>query len=278
MRVGSPRNALPLLLQHEPGRTVTLEPGGHVVRKTFSGSDVATLEGMARRERDRMDGYAAALTTVVGAGCPRSIELLRCGQDVVLRMERAPGRPLRDELNSTVLDAGRYRDLAVVISGALIAYVRTFDEPYWDFIFRNMFYDPAGGVVSFFDFGVPEIYGPFLGELRRRRPLEVSAGGMVASAVFEAARPRHVMRRLEHRQAPVLAASVVQALTEMAPAGSIGVAATLEVARTTYRAASAGGSPLRRGWYRYPGRGLARPGQKFARVGRIGGSNPGDHY
>ena len=83
----------------------------------------------------------------------------------------------------------------------LVRYVDTFGEPYWDFIFRNMFYDEDEHLVTFLDFGFPPLFLPILDELERRSPIEVSLAALVASAIFDAGRPKRMGRLREHHHA-----------------------------------------------------------------------------
>ncbi len=253
------------VLQREPGRTVTLEEGGATVRKAFHGDAAAVLAEQARREFDRMSRFTAALADVDLAACPEPLELGTVPEPFV-RMTRAAGVPMQDHLARTTWTPDTHRRVADVLRRALVRYVETFDEPYWDFILRNMFYDPDTGMVTFFDFGVPALYEPAIADLERLSSLEVSLGSLLASSVFEAGRPRRLSRRREHRQAPLLARTVlVRCLDEShgLPVGIDGVAAA---ARITYGLAASDGGRLRRAWYRSGGRLLARPGATLDRL------------
>jgi hypothetical protein len=246
------------VLQEEPGRTIVIEDGAAVVRKTFYGDDPTALGALVRREAERMREFADALDSVEGAECPRPIEV-SFGPEPFIRMTRARGERMQDLLATQQWTASRFEAVAAVLDRALTCYVQTFGEPYWDFILRNMFYDVDSGVVTFLDFGIPTIYEPRLEELNRFSPVEVSIGGLVASSIFEAGRPIRMSRRLEHRQAPRLSAAVARmAIARGADPGGIRA-----VAKLTYGLASSHGGPTRRAWYATAGRCLARPGRKL---------------
>jgi hypothetical protein len=255
------------VLQQEPGRTVALEDGGLIVRKTFHGADRAQLAQMAAREIDRMARFREALDGIDSATCPRPVEL-GGGPEPFLRMERARGVPMQDHLASEPWDRARYDRVGHVLREALTRYVETFGEPYWDFILRNMFYDPGRDLVTFLDFGVPTIYLPALDRLARHAPMEVSLGGLVASAVFESARPRRMRRRLEHRQAATLAAVVLERCLAASDGLPLSRAGVHTVAFTTYGLAAAGGGWGRRQWYRWYGATLGRQSDKLERLCR----------
>ncbi len=255
----------PKVLQREPGRTVTLEDGGAGVRKTFHGDDTAFLAQLAWREFDRMGRFRAALDDVDLATCPKPLEVGALPEPFV-RMELAAGVPMQDHLARTTWSTDMYQRVAEVLRQALIRYVQTFDEPYWDFILRNMFYDANTGIVTLFDFGIPVLYEPAIPDLERLSPLEVSLGSLLASSVFEAGRPRRLSRRREHRQAQVLARTVLMRCllaSDGLPIGSEGVA---RAARITFDLAASDGGWLRRTWYRSCGRLLTRPGVTLDRL------------
>jgi hypothetical protein len=128
-----------------------------------------------------------------------------------------------------------------------------------------MFYDGSDGRVTFLDYGVPEIYGPALAEFARMAPLDVSLGSMVASAVFESTRAKHLARRREHRQSLLLAEAVLRQCERQAPPGAMSRAGVLSASRTAIGLASSGGGLLRRGWYRSMGPMFGRPASKLAR-------------
>ena len=256
------------ILQQEPGRTVALEAGGLVVRKTFHGADSDRQRLLATREFEHMLRFSTALARVENAMCPQPLELV-VGAETYVRMERVKGLPMRDELNLSRWDVDAYRRIADILTRALMCYVETFAEPYWDFIFRNMFYDPVDHQVTFIDFGVPELYTPVLDEFSSVQPLEVSLGGMVASSIFESARPKYVTRQREHRQAPALAEAVLRRCQETALPGVLSMDRVMSVARTAYGLASSGGGVLRESWYRFGGPLLANPTVKLDRFAKV---------
>ena len=254
------------VLQREPGRTVTLEAGGATVRKTFHGEDTAGLARLASREFDRMSRFRVALGNVDLATCPKPLEVGVLPEPFV-RMERAAGAPMQEHLARTTWNAQNYQRVADAMRIALIRYVETFDEPYWDFIVRNMFYEPTTGIVTFFDFGIPVLYEPAISELQHLAPLEVSLGSLLASSAFEAGRPRRFWRRREHRQAQVLAAEVLTRCLEASEGLPITVEGVTRAARLTFDLAATDGGWLRRTWYRSCGRLLTRPSATLHRLG-----------
>ena len=155
-------------------------------------------------------------------------------------------------------------ELASALSEALFCYVATFDEPYWDFIFRNMFFDADLALVTFLDFGFPDLYRPLLGELLRHHPVEVSLGALVASAIFEAARPKRFRRRREHRRAFELAKLTVEHVVSEPAGARVRVDAVRECARALYGLATTDGGALRQGWYLRAGPLIAQPSSKLA--------------
>jgi hypothetical protein len=254
------------ILQREPGRTVAMEAGGQAVRKTFHGHDPVSLKALAAREFDRMQVFRQALDGIESATCPRPLELGDAVEPYV-RMERARGVPLQDHLASHTWDAPLFDHVSGVLEHALTRYIETFGEPYWDFIFRNMFYDPNLRLVTFLDFGVPTIYMPALDEFRAWSDVEVSLGSLVASSLFEAARPRRMTRRREHRQAVVLAGQVLRCCAHGSETATPRPEGVRGAALTAYGLACGQGGRVRRRWYRHVGAILARPSRALDRLG-----------
>ncbi|KRE32491.1 hypothetical protein ASG82_23660 [Mycobacterium sp. Soil538] len=232
------------LLQRQPDRTVSLEAGGTVVRKEFTGP-LASTE--AAREHDRLQQFHRALGSDGRARCPRPIEVGTDGPAFV-RMERAPGQSLIAHLGSRPWSDEEINQLASVLAGAVQTYIDTFDEPYFDFHLRNMTYEPAEGRVWFFDFGIPSTFAPDLvARLLQQAPLDVSVGNLLGSTVFEATRPRTMLQRRRHRQSFLLA-DAVRAQLPVAPAE------VRRVARVVCDAAAAHGDWTAMAWYRSIGR------------------------
>ncbi len=233
------------LLQREPGRTVTLEAGGAVVRKEFAGS---TASAEAAREHDHLERFSRALGTDGHACCPRPLEV-GAGDPAFVRMQRAPGEPLTDHLGRRRWSREEIDWLADVLAGAVQTYVDTFAEPYFDFHLRNMTYEADRGRAWFFDFGVPSTFPPALdARLREQSPLDVSVGNLVGSTVFEATRPRTVLQRRRHRQSFLVAAAVRARLP-------LGPGDVRWVARSVWDAAVTDGDEWSAvAWYRSVGR------------------------
>ena len=236
------------VLQREAGRTVALEDDGRTVRKTFHGEDGVDVRQLATSEYERMMQFAQALVGVAHAECAKPVELA-LGDAPYIRMERARGIPMQQDLGATAWESDRYTAVAGVLRGALIRYIETFGEPYWDFILRNMFYERASETVTFLDFAVPSLYLPAIEELKQCAPLEVSLGALLASSIFEASRPKRILRRREHRQAPVLAQAVLRRCLEDSAGLTVEVAGVRRVAHLAYGLASTGGSWFRQAWY-----------------------------
>jgi hypothetical protein len=152
------------------------------------------------------------------------------------------------------------------ITAALNAYIGAVGEPYYDFKPDNILYDAATGLVAFIDLGLPTYWRP-------PRPghsfHEVSLGTLMASVVFETARPRHVALARLHRQIGELAVDLVAAVRASgavvrAP-NLLRVAEDAYLDNTLYR-----GGLARTAWYATVGFALGRrlnlPDGKFAPV------------
>ena len=191
---------------------VSLESGGGAVRKTFIGPDPDALIVLATREHDRLSRFSAALDQVRGARCPMSLGVSG-GPHPSVRMTRAHGLPLAERLGRP-FDQQEIEWLTRVLSDGLSAYVETFDEPYYDFHFRNMLYDVRGPEISFLDFGVPDHLVSVKSELDRLPPFDVSLGNLYGSSLFEAVRPRNLHRARQNRSTVRLSCSVVETLLD----------------------------------------------------------------
>jgi hypothetical protein len=236
------------LLQNEPGRVVALENGGSVVRKTYVGGDPDVLGAMAVREFERMSVFRDALRECTGATCPRPLELA-LGRQPYIRMTRATGIAMEDSLKCEVWSAARFARVGDILCRAVDTYVRTFDEPYWDFILRNMLYDPEKQLVTFIDYEIPPACLRLLDTLSRFSPLDFSVGTLVASSIFEPRRPRRLFRRRQHRQASALVRAAVRSFRNP-PGVELKVAQVREVAHLNYELATGGGNAVRRVWYK----------------------------
>ncbi|TWF79000.1 hypothetical protein FHX44_114926 [Pseudonocardia hierapolitana] len=198
------------VLQCEPGRVVTLEADNATVRKTFTGPDLIAERYAAEREFDHLSRYRTALSTYALATCPKAIEVNLIGPPFV-RMERAVGAPLTSHLAGVLLTERQFDQLAAVIVDALRIYVLTFSEPYYDLHLRNMAVEVPSGLVTFFDFGVPDIFDPVVVKsLNDLPPLDVSLGNLLGSTAFEAARPKTLHCRLRHQQSVRLVEKVLR--------------------------------------------------------------------
>jgi hypothetical protein len=252
------------VLQREPGRLVVLEEGGTVVRKIYSGDEPNRLYDLAAREFDRLRRFRDALSGLGGATCPQPLEI-RSGASPFIRMERAAGVSMEDYLNDKPWSPELYESVGRTLQEALPRYIQTFGEPYWDFIIRNMFFDPDRRLVTFLDFGIPESYGPLLEELSRYSALEFSLGTLAASPVFESRRPKRIIRRREHRQAFALVSVVLRRFRDAAD-GNLKIEEVREAARITYALAADTGGRFRRGWYSSAARILTEPMTRIDRL------------
>jgi len=252
------------VLQHEADRTVLLEADGTTIRKVFHSDARSTSIELAAREFSILERFNAALADEEHLTCPRPLQLGQ-GDEVYIRMERAAGSPMQDHLNLGLLPIAEAQ-LAALLSHGLFRYVDTFGEPYWDFIFRNMFFAADPGVVTFLDFGFPDLYLPRLDELRRRTPMEVSLAALVASAIFDAGRPTRMTRRREHARAFRIATLTLHHAVSDPASPEVSIDAVCACATALYALATGGGRRVRREWYLRIGALLARPTAKLGQL------------
>jgi hypothetical protein len=242
-----------------------MEDGGSTVRKTFQGGDAARQYELAAREFEHLRLFSEALSDLDGARCPRPLEL-GAGPEPYVRMECASGVPMQEHLNDEVWPVELHERVGQVLKQALVRYVDTFNEPYWDFIFRNMFYDPKRHVVTFLDFGIPTAYEPRLEELARYSAIESSLGALIASSIFETGMPKKMLQRRRHRQALVLIAAVLERFLDTSGDVDLRIEEVRRTARIAYGLTENEGGLARQGWYRSCGRVLARPSTKMNRL------------
>jgi len=247
------------LLQKEPGRVVALEDGGAVVRKTYTDGDPDDLRAAAAREFDRIGTFRDVLQRCDGATCPAPLEL-SLDLPPYVRMTRAAGIPLEDCLNREVWPMERLNPLGDIICRAARRYVDTFDEPYWDFILRNMLYDPCEHVVTFVDYEIPAACRPLVGDFARFSPLAFTLGTLVASAIFEARRPKRMVRRRCHRQASILVRAIIRSFFNSSDSPEPGVEQIREVALIRYGMDTSAGGRVRHAWYGAAARLWTAPG------------------
>jgi hypothetical protein len=252
------------LLQEGGGRRITVEPGGKVVHKSFSGLPPEEARRQARSEYERLQSLAAAIRVVPGAASPQPLELVSAPVPGI-RMELLGGEPLVDVLAKSVTDPGWRRGLATTMVRALRAYVDAVGEPYPDFQFNNMLWDRSSRVLGFVDVGEPDRGRPLPGGTS---PFEAGIANLVASTVFQSARPRWLGRRRQHRQAVALCAEAVAiALSEPngPDPGRLRAAARAVYVREAY-----GGGLLASTWYGsvgyVAGRRVTAPGLRFGPV------------
>ncbi|MGY1688910.1 hypothetical protein [Geodermatophilus sp. SYSU D01105] len=127
-------------------------------------------------------------------------------------MSRIEGQPLMDHLARTELHDERLGELAAAVATALRVYVEAVREPYHDLKLDNVMLQPSGA-LAFLDFGRPQGHVP--SEDRVDDALyESSVANLLASLVFESARPKRLVRRRLHRQSAAMATALVVALAD----------------------------------------------------------------
>ena len=168
-------------------------------------------------------------------------------------MTFVPGDNLVDVLRRP-LAPGRRAEMARTIAAGLDAYIEAVGEPYYDLKFDNVLYDAATGLLGFIDLGLPSYWRPPRPGLSCH---EVSLGVLMASAVFETARPRHVALPRLHRQIGDLAVDLVAAVRASGAAvrtpNMVRAAEDAYLDNTLYR-----GDPVRTAWYATVGFALGR--------------------
>jgi hypothetical protein len=222
------------------------------VRKTFHVGPQAVRARQAQEELTRLERFAASLEDVPGVACPRPLELL--SDPPGLRMAHAPGANLFALLGGRLIDASARERLATPIAAAVAAYVGALGEPLPDFKFDNLLYDAATDTLTFVDLGAPQdAVAPAPG----LSPYEISAGDMLASVVFQSARPRHALERRRHAHSVALAVAVVRALRATG-AGPLRDAELAAATAAAYRRCAFGRSARRSAWYATAGYALGR--------------------
>lgn len=236
------------ILKRAPGRVVLLEAGGVAVRKEFTGPDLLRQRALAAREHARMRDFHEVLSRVgTGVTCPIPLEL-GPGPPPFVRMSRASGAPLLLHLEAQTWSRELMARVAASIGSALPAYIRAFDEPYWDFILKNFLYDPDQQVVTVLDFEVPPAFVPYLDEFAGFSALGVSLGSLVSSQVLEARRPRNLGAWRGHRQGLDMVRAVVQACRK-ATGNAVDLDEIRAAALLAYRLAIGMGGLIEQGWY-----------------------------
>jgi hypothetical protein len=239
------------VLQKGHGRRVVREAGGQTVRKSFSTGSRAESEQAAAEELSRLVRFSAALVDVPGADCPRPLGPVLAPEPGYL-MSWVEGEILVDHLSRRVVPEEELREMGRTIARALGAYVTAVQEPYSDLKLGNILVGP-GGVLTFVDFGPPQDYEVPPGS---ETAYETSVGNLLASLVFESARPRSFLHRRMHRQGAVVATALVHALRE---AGRpLREDLLIASARRAYRRSTFGRRSLTRtAWYATAGRAIA---------------------
>lgn len=231
------------LLQEGPGRRIVVEAGG-TVRKTFTGADA---QRTAAAELARLTRFAAALADVPGVSCPRPLGPVE-DPGPGYRMSWVDGVDLCEHLRRPVPPAELDR-LGRTIGAVLRTYVEAVGEPYTDLKLGNVLVG-RDGALAFCDVGLPDGAVP---PLDATGAAEVSVGNLLASLLFDSARPGWFWRRRVHRQSAVLAAALVAGFADAGrPLDPDALRAATDQAyrRITFDRRS----PLRTAWYATAGR------------------------
>ena len=209
------------------------------MRKSVPGWPAAEGRAAAAAELRRLERFSAALAALPEATCPEPLGLVE-EPAPGLRMRRLDGENLVGVLAARELDAGRIARFADTMAAALDACVEATGEPYFDFKFDNVLV--AGDTLGFLDLGTPQHWRePDPGWT----PHEVSLGNLLASALFEIGRPRHVARVRLRRQAAALATRTVRATQAPLDPAHLSAAAREAYVRATFGRRS----PLHSAWY-----------------------------
>ncbi|MGY1703998.1 hypothetical protein ACI79C_05440 [Geodermatophilus sp. SYSU D00697] len=146
---------------------------------------------------------------MAGVTCPQPLGVVE-GPHPGFRMSRIEGQPLMDHLARTELSVERLGALAAAVATALRLYVETVGEPYHDLKLDNVMLEPSGA-LAFLDFGRPLGHVPSDGV---DALYESSVANLLASLVFESARPKRLANRRLHRQSASMATALVVALAD----------------------------------------------------------------
>jgi hypothetical protein len=135
-------------------------------------------------------------------------------------------------LNDVEIGPDQRQAYGRAIAEGLLVYVETFDEPYWDLHFRNMFVAPNARRITLFDFDIPEPEALRRERLSRFTAVEISLGNLVGSTLFNACRLNQLRYGRLHRQSVTLATAVVAEAVEQSrrqgrPVLALGAVATV---------------------------------------------------
>lgn len=182
---------------------VLADPGGLTVRKRFTHPERGP--GRARREFGILQRLAAASDRApVGVRAPRPVAFL-AGEHTVV-MERCPGTPLDEYLNTRRPKPEAVRRIAERLDAGITHVVETLGEPYHDFCPQNVLWDEGAGSVTVLDLGNDRITTD---KGLPDEPFTVSMGCFLGTTVYTAARPGRVGRWGDvHRNAQLFRAIV----------------------------------------------------------------------
>lgn len=169
---------------------VEIDTRTRTVAKTYIHPDHATAAANARREVAYATRFREALAGRDDVACPR---IFGCEFDAQPRvhMELCPGSNLSEYLLRHAADGARLAPLAGRIRHGLEVYTRLFGEPYWDFCFNNMLYDPDSGRLTLIDF----VQAPRPQGDPGDTPVEASLGWLAGCACYTLARPSSLLVR-----------------------------------------------------------------------------------
>lgn len=159
-------------------------------------------------------------------------------------MERVPGIPLLTWLRRHPIGAPMRSRLATTMAHCLEAYVEIFEEPYYDFQMDNMLYDEDSGTLALVDLGIPDGRASSYGV----SPYDASLGNLVASTIFQSARPRWIVHRRQHERACALCADAVMAVAR-SERPSVTIKGVQDSARAIYDELAFAAPASRRIWY-----------------------------
>lgn len=227
---------------------IFLEENGHVVRKVFNTGSLESDLNCARREFEYQSRFWQSLRGLQAVCCPRPLELTE-DEPVTLRMEACSGitlqtyllecRPREDELSL----------IAQRIAQGLLIYLETFGEPYYDFNFSNILYEPSCGRLTLLDFGKTLRLHKIEKAILQVPPLEFSLGWALGSLLYELSRPVLAVKGMKGRAVLELFEKTV-AHTFLSSSINLSLDTVVRIGSARYKNAAFVGSWPRQGWYR----------------------------
>jgi hypothetical protein len=166
--------------------TVSLEPSGRYVTKTYSHTQACCNRGFILQEFEYLQRLSRALSHCRHIRCPQPIEydLERCS----LRMEYCRG--VRLDRYIAQLSARHDRELIVFIANSLISvmsmYINEFDEPYYDFGLHNIIFDPDAIILHVYDLTETKL-------IDCTNSHEVTLGNFLSTSIYHSIRPVNIL-------------------------------------------------------------------------------------